>query len=113
MLENSKNLFGEDAKAFNQACKDYTDANTIIKDTTVTKNNASNLIKKLCSEIGTTYESNSWVITMSETGERETCDLKAIKELAPDMYLKLKKMGFIKVSESVLKMGTPKPKTKI
>lgn len=113
MLENSKNLFGEDAKAFNQACKDYTDACIIEKDVKKTKEKTSAIIKELCPSAGVVYETVNWTITMGSTGGRETCNLTKVKEVAPELYTKLFELGCITFTGATLKMGTPKPKTKI
>ena len=113
MLKNSELLDGTDAKKFNDACKEYTDACIVEKDAKKTKEKASSIIKELCPLAGIVYESNDWTITMGSTGGRETCNLSKVRELAPELYTKLYELGCITFSQASLKMGTPKPKTEI
>ena len=113
MLKNAELIDGKQAKEFNQACKEYTDACIIEKDVKKTKEKASAIIKELCPLAGVVYETVNWTITMGSTGGRETCNLAKVKEKAPELYSKLYELGCITFTQATLKMGTPKPKTEV
>lgn len=113
MLETTKDIEGKQAKELENACKQYLDACTIIKDQEKVKKSADAFIKSVCTEIGEEYATNNFVISMSHTGARETVDLRAIKKADIELYILLKEKGYVKVSKDSLKIGSVTPKFKV